>query len=79
MGNNRDKKYYNEYISALKKLIDAQNKAREFFPLVPLRPTDEPQELTLQGRRVFQRLKKAYKVYSDKSKAWRNYLKVNGM
>jgi len=79
MANYRDKKYYNEYISALKKLIDAQNRAREFFPSVHLRPLEEPPELTLKGRRVFQQLNKAYQIYSEKSKAWRDYLKGNGM
>ena len=75
MRNNRQKKYYGEYISALKKLIDAQNKAREFFPSIPLKPTEEPPELTLNGRKVFHRLNKAYKVYAEKSRAWRDYLK----
>lgn len=77
MGINRRKKYYGEYILALKKLVDAQNQAREYFPAIPLRPAAEPPELTSKGKRVFQRLNKAYKVYAEKSRAWRDYLKAS--
>ena len=77
MRNSRQKKYYQEYLFALKKLIDAQNRAREYFPAVPLRPTAAPSELTSNGRKVLQRLNKAYETYAEKSKAWRDFIKIS--
>ncbi len=79
MGANRQTKYYSQYVSALKKLIEAQNKAKEFCPSVALHPVEEHPELTSKGRRAFQRLDKAYKLYAEKSHEWRDYLKTYGL
>ena len=49
---------YNENYSELKILIDAQNKAKEYFPSVTLRPAEKSLALTLVGKKVFLRLKK---------------------
>jgi hypothetical protein len=83
MGNRPNKKFYNgyytEYFSELKKLIDAQNEARKYFPLINLRPGEEPLELTSEGKKVFRRLNRAYKLYAKRYKAWRKSLKTSGM
>ena len=77
MGGNLFNKDYNEYISALKKLVEAQNKAREYGALFPLQPGEESPDLTLKGKKAFQRLNKAYEVYVKKYKAWRDFLKTH--
>jgi hypothetical protein len=69
-------KNYKAYISALKELADAQKTAREFFPSIPLYPVEQPPDLTLEGKAVFQRLITAYEVYAEKYKVWKNSLAV---
>lgn len=77
MENHQYKIYYNQYISALKKLIDAQNKARKLFPSILLPVEEENPDWTLKEKMVVKQLNKAYKVYAEKSKAWRNYLQLS--
>ena len=79
MENDTQSKIYNEYISAMKELAEAQAKARELFPSIPLYPVDEPRDLTPSGKRVFQQLIKAYETYGKKYKIWRIYKKVNAL
>jgi hypothetical protein len=75
MGNDLYKKNYNEYIEVLKELADSQKKAKDFFPSIPLYPVEEPPDLPLKGKEIFQQLIKAYGVYVEKYKVWRNSLK----
>jgi len=70
---------YYEYVSALKELVDAQKKAREYSSLFPHKPTEKPSELTVKGTKAFQRLNQAYEEYAKKCRAWRDYLKGYGL
>jgi hypothetical protein len=58
MGTNLYIEDKNEYFSELEKLIDARNKAREYFPPATPRPAEESPKLKLVGKKVFLRLKK---------------------
>ena len=79
MDNDIHNKIYEEYISALKELVDAQEKAKEFSPAIPLYPEGEPPDLTSSGKDIFHRLMKAYEVYAEKYKIWRISKKVNAL
>ena len=79
MDNELHNKIYEEYISALKELVDAQEKAKEFSPSIPLYPDGEPPDLTRNGRVLFHRLLKAYEIYAEKYKVWRISKKINAL
>jgi hypothetical protein len=69
-------KDYNEYISALMDLVVAQKKAKEFSALFPQKSSEKDLDLTLRGIEAINRLFKAYEVYDEKYKVWKNVLTV---
>ena len=70
---------FDEYLSALKELNDAQSVAREFGALVPPRSNKGAQELPPEGKKAYQRLVQASEVYAKKYKAWKDSLKAYGL
>jgi hypothetical protein len=79
MDSNLQGKIYKEYFSALEKLTETQNKAREYFPTISLYPLKAPPDLSAKGREIYEQLNKAYKEYADKSRAWRSFQKTYGL
>ncbi len=72
-------KIYEEYISAMRKLADAQAKAKKFFPSIPLYPVEELPDSTFKDSEVLKQLNKAYKEYAVKYKIWRISKKLNAL
>jgi flagellar hook-basal body complex protein FliE len=70
---------FDEYISALNELNDAQNEARQFGALLPLKSAGKVPDLPLAGKKAYQRLIKASEVYAKKYKAWKDSLKPYGL
>ena len=70
---------FDEYLSALKELNDAQNEAKEFGALLPLNSAENAKELPSAGKKAYQRLVKASEVYAKKYKAWKDSMKAYGL
>lgn len=70
MENDLCKKEYEEYISAMKELVEATEKARQYGSFVPSEPGEESSILTGNGRKAFQRLYKANEIYAEKYREW---------
>jgi len=79
MGTNIYTSDYEEYISALEKLIEAQNKAKELGALFPLKPGEATPELETKGKKAFQQLNKVYEEYLKKYKVWKACLTHHGL
>jgi hypothetical protein len=79
MGSYLLKSVYREYLAALRDLAEAQNKAREFGALLPLKSKGKVRELPSDGKEAYQRLVQASEVYAIKYKAWRDSLKTYGL
>jgi hypothetical protein len=79
MGTNIYTSDYEEYISALEKLIEAQNKAKELGALFPLKPGEATPELETKGKKAFQQLNRVYEEYVNKYKMWKDCLKKHGL
>jgi flagellar hook-basal body complex protein FliE len=70
---------FDEYLTALKELNDAQNEAKEYGALLPLNSEEKVKDLPLAGKRAYQRLIKASEVYAKKYKAWKESMKAYGL
>lgn len=70
---------FDEYLSALKELNDAQNEAKEFGALLPLNTAENASHLPAAGKKAYQRLIKASEVYAKKYKAWKESMKAYGL
>ncbi len=73
------KTVYKDYLSASRQLANAQEKAKQYYTLFPLKSGQEAPELTREARRAFQRLSKAYVIYAKKYIAWKEFLKAYGL
>lgn len=63
-------KEYEEYISAMKELVDATENARQYGSFVPFEAGQKSSILTENGRKAFQRLYKANELYAEKYMEW---------
>ena len=77
MGNSLYTNDYDEYLSALEKLIETQKK--EIGAFFPLKPGQNSPELVMKGKEAFQRLNNVYGEYAKKYRAWKDSLKTRGL